>query len=1086
MPIKYLSEEPVKSGNATKLKFGHPEIVKALAEIVQDCKCPFTIGLFGKWGSGKSTLAENLKSTLYDKGIPLVIFDTWKHEGDALRRTFLVEIVQQLSNEPYGINYFPEFKLNDRLHGSVEQTGSLSYKINWNALRPLISQLALIASIPLVLSVLIGLFIFVLFENFFESYKSALTGIFSTLSITSILIWLVSNLKDYVNKSEIKISSDKFSDPHDFELEFKRILENLANSRIVIVFDNLDRVSGESALQIISTIKTFLEPVDKKIEKKDVVFLIPCDVVAIKRHIKKVINSEPENGIESDNYSEEFLRKFFNTTIWIPEFYTIELEEFAKEKLVETGVPEFNNDHLAWLITQVFRDNPRQIVQFINVLISNYLMLKHKSLSGSFGVNTNFYKENVPQLAKYLLLIQKFPTIMEKYKYSKAYDLGIDINDTDNLEFIEFRKLTHDILIPSLEPYFTFKLSRPEISLPGVSALIQMLVRSESEKAKIYAKDLLSSTERSSLFSSIIETYLSSKRNTVLLCSFLDNLFVITNQLSLRLNENTYREIQKKLGLSDVQKNLSIIGPASIQSEFFEKSEVRSDLKREIVNAWANILNESFGGRNLILSTEIEIDYLKVLSKNSFLLDGIPLQNLRSSILGKANDVNICIFLFGSSQAKELFVTHSFIEEFINQVSDNDFNSNIIVQKAQLLKDIGDSLVEEISSLHVFSKMNSLIVLGVSNLQIFDKVLDFVLTLGGVFYEKKLQIDTSSEWSEFEATLELTFSKTPIEARHFLFEFFYKFSSLDTKSRLSRTSILMNDYLSNLEKVDDDSIRYLSTRVNDQKFWESNINTIKSLVIKKPSLLGLLHHLFSEPSRLGLLETICIDENYDFILEVIDLLELEYHSKVRLTQISISQLKTVSGTHSLNTLIKIINKLNIESKDVDYDSLKATTLHYLKTLATQDSHGKVLLNGIRYFDESIRLNVVTNLFDSMTSDNRIASRVLLTVFRPLKDIFDEQLKGKYIIWIISKVILLARDERTIILGFESLGDVKFSFNQYIAHFDKIKERFSQARRPIDRIFRNSVEKGLRILAEKLKGTDSEGQFMVWVGKAFTI
>jgi hypothetical protein len=67
---------------------------------------------------------------------------------------------------------------------------------------------------------------------------------------------------------------------------------------------------------------------------------------------------------------DEFLRKFFNTIIWIPDFIPSELEAFARARLKETGVPLLDNDYVAWIITKAFRNNPRQIIQFTNILLT--------------------------------------------------------------------------------------------------------------------------------------------------------------------------------------------------------------------------------------------------------------------------------------------------------------------------------------------------------------------------------------------------------------------------------------------------------------------------------------------------------------------------------------------------------------------------------------------------------------------------------------------------------------------------------------------------------------------------------------------
>ena len=61
---------------------------------------------------------------------------------------------------------------------------------------------------------------------------------------------------------------DKLQDPHQFETEFARILGGLKNPRLLVIFDNLDRVAHDKALEVLSTIKTFWSQKILRIRKR--------------------------------------------------------------------------------------------------------------------------------------------------------------------------------------------------------------------------------------------------------------------------------------------------------------------------------------------------------------------------------------------------------------------------------------------------------------------------------------------------------------------------------------------------------------------------------------------------------------------------------------------------------------------------------------------------------------------------------------------------------------------------------------------------------------------------------------------------
>src|SRR3990172_3417003 len=112
-----LSDQPLKSETDFEgAKFGHKEIADTLTELIINCPTPFTIGLFGRWGAGKSTISFMLKAAMYMNKFGFILFDVWKHESDALRRTFLKEAVKQLKEQK---NLPQDFNLEERIDSKI-------------------------------------------------------------------------------------------------------------------------------------------------------------------------------------------------------------------------------------------------------------------------------------------------------------------------------------------------------------------------------------------------------------------------------------------------------------------------------------------------------------------------------------------------------------------------------------------------------------------------------------------------------------------------------------------------------------------------------------------------------------------------------------------------------------------------------------------------------------------------------------------------------------------------------------------------------------------------------------------------------
>ena len=610
--FEFRGEKPKNDGD---LLFGHHDIVQTLSTIITKNKSheSFTIGLYGDWGSGKSSIAESLQTKLKDDKIPLIIFDVWKHEGDALRRTFLKSLFDDLKNKKnLDKSYINSgFFLNTRLNDIVQITKKY-YELIWANVWNHVKILGLF----LIIIIIPFLIIYWGVNSFFSGpeYSDPINIFFKGLVSAVPPVMMFKYFNQFIDVTSKTTVQDKFKDPHEFEDEFRRLIKyGLSSRKLVIVFDNLDRVSGEKAVEIITTIKTFLEPIDKELTKKSITFIIPCDDKAIKRHLKKSLGyGKYKEGF--NKYADEYLRKFFNTIIWIPEFYETELEDHAYNELQKTKIPAFNDLILAGLIVKVFDQNPRQITQFVNILLSNYLLMKKReeNLSG-FNIDSN-----VSQLAKFLLLKQRFPDILDNYRQALCFNLEEDIfSDAEKsakfeieqdrvIKFRSFQRLTNFIRIENLDLFFKFRLTKFEEQFENSAKLIKLI---ESNEIELIINSEINSKEESKLvdnkayldtldlenkivgFSNIVKEKIQKNIYPVYVIQFIDSVFHLTKKYELKLNTETYRVIYQKL--EEFKDYVNILKISNLVSEGFRKVD-DPYIKGKIKSLLSKVLSEDF------------------------------------------------------------------------------------------------------------------------------------------------------------------------------------------------------------------------------------------------------------------------------------------------------------------------------------------------------------------------------------------------------------------------------------------------------------------------------------------------------------
>ncbi|WP_231489855.1 P-loop NTPase fold protein [Pedobacter sp. Leaf170] len=344
---------------------------------------PLTIGLFGEWGSGKSSIINTVKTNLenlQDIKTKFIVYDAWKYANDSFRRMFLRKVQQELGLE-----------MNDSM---------ASFYINKNEEVEIKKKF----NIPFLMIIVVALLVAIIVAT--NLSLSSTAGLTLTI-LVSILGFIATVSSKAFNEYKVNVQKPQLFAPEQFEECFKEMLTNSFRKktllekadnfikgtssnqfdRIVIVIDNIDRCHKNIAYDLLTNTKNFIE------NGFNIIFLIPVDEVALKKHIFKNDGSNPKE-------SEEFLRKYFNATIRIKPFKNSEIYDYAK-KLNDNNEIGFKPDTLN-IIAKEYASNPRRILQFFN-----NLQLELSLLGAKHG--QEFALENQKSICKFLILREEWP-----------------------------------------------------------------------------------------------------------------------------------------------------------------------------------------------------------------------------------------------------------------------------------------------------------------------------------------------------------------------------------------------------------------------------------------------------------------------------------------------------------------------------------------------------------------------------------------------------------------------------------------------------------------------------------------------------
>ena len=380
--LKFLTNQPL--GEDLFENKSQDKIAQVISDkIINDPEFKI-IGVDGEWGSGKSNLVRLLDKKL-ESTHKFFVYDVWGHQEDEQRKSILVELTEFIKNEPnllkHGDKKSWDNKLKVLLAKSKETTTINQPYLSIGFIFSLLS----IVYIPTVNVFKDSIKDFLKIESWF--WKIVLVT-FPLIIVLGIYLWnVIGNWRQkkgfwnsfklsaeetfqvYTNKQkeETKIETVSEDQPsvRDFQNWMNDINEDL-NKKVVIVFDNFDRLPKKHILNIWSSIHIFFA------EKSysNIKVIIPFDREHIQNAFKELNGSDTKFG---DDYVNKTFDIVFRITLPIMSNWKKFFTDQWKKAFIS-----YDEDELR-LVVQVYeflnrRITPREIISFINEILTIKLL----------------------------------------------------------------------------------------------------------------------------------------------------------------------------------------------------------------------------------------------------------------------------------------------------------------------------------------------------------------------------------------------------------------------------------------------------------------------------------------------------------------------------------------------------------------------------------------------------------------------------------------------------------------------------------------------------------------------------------------
>lgn len=359
---------------------------------------PRIIGLEGDWGSGKSNVISMIESELTGDGYYTFTYDAWGHQEDLQRRSILETLTGKLVSDrvlqgdvkiPMRNGKMNEASWGDQLSLLLSNKTTTIKRSVPHLSGAAVWGICLVAAFA-VLTVISGVLL--------DKVIGFPVWIAILLDLAPVIIGLFVSVffrcKDGDWSRTLRIISQQEDDTIDEEYtsseepsvsEFKNWIRAVSNylgnnnkrryKKLIIVFDNMDRLPSEKVMQLWSSIYTFFAGG----EFENIWAIIPYDYTHL---CQAIYASEKKGNIEGMDAEriKQFISKTFPITYHVPQPVITDYRKLFNTYFDEAfGAKEHDKEH----ICQVFmhlnsKPNPRTVIRFVNELVAMRLQWRDK------------------------------------------------------------------------------------------------------------------------------------------------------------------------------------------------------------------------------------------------------------------------------------------------------------------------------------------------------------------------------------------------------------------------------------------------------------------------------------------------------------------------------------------------------------------------------------------------------------------------------------------------------------------------------------------------------------------------------------
>jgi hypothetical protein len=406
--ILFFNDLPITQRKSDQFQFN--QIADLIFTSLESGVWPMHVALLGSWGSGKTTVLKLLEEKLLaqpnrDQKFHIKFLSVWKFADDApsLHRKIVRAIEKTLGQSNLeGIS--KETSEQDTIQG----TGAATMIIKSNSTKRSMSFnfKSNLFLIPIFLLILIIPFFLYSYPSFQSLYKDE-------LFVASVIIcaWLLNRTS---LQRSLQVSTKTLPLAHGdqyeerFEEAVKQYLKHNKGKRLILAFDDLDRLPPKQMLAALNTIKTFLN-------SPSCAFIIPCDEQVLRNGLLEAFKETNVSQRTDTDSISEFMNKTFDLIFRLPKIEKINMISYTRKIIQDSQIQwakdtRLSLDKVLGILIYSGIDTPRQIKNILNSFAADWLLAcKRDEEAGK-----TFLTKDPQAIAIFTVLKNNFPSFFSE------------------------------------------------------------------------------------------------------------------------------------------------------------------------------------------------------------------------------------------------------------------------------------------------------------------------------------------------------------------------------------------------------------------------------------------------------------------------------------------------------------------------------------------------------------------------------------------------------------------------------------------------------------------------------------------------